>query len=139
MSGTIYGQPAVSKAHHALFPSRTRETWLVAPRDRAAEQPNTGVAQPDRSEVGHLWDRIVAKRRCPYMQITDDEYGLRYERLLSIYHPAVAAVMAHTVTAGPGTTKRRGSPRREGTAPAVRLDRSHPIGGHPNTGVSGVA
>jgi hypothetical protein len=113
--------------------------WLIAPRNRAAEQPSTGIAQPDRAEVGHLRNRITAKRRYHWLELGDDAYARRYARLSTLWHPAIAAIMAHDVASGPGATKRRGSPRREGTAPAVRLDRSHPIGGHPNTEVSGVA
>jgi hypothetical protein len=58
---------------------------------------------PDRQ----VWDKVLAKRRYEWKPLDDAVYTTRYHTLCFHYHPAVAAVMAHDVAAGPGCIDRR--------------------------------
>lgn len=68
-----------------------------------------GTAQPDRQPLPIAWMRVEAKRRRAWRELDDAEYQARFEDLCVMYHPAVAAVMAHQAAFGPGASKRRGA------------------------------
>lgn len=69
---------------------------------RRQVQPWTGTARPDRQAEPEAWNRVVAKRRYEYKPLDDAVYATRFRTLCFHYHPAVAAVMAHDVSNGPG-------------------------------------
>lgn len=84
--------------------SSIRESWLIAPitaEDRAAVQPWNGRARPDDPDR-QMWNRVVAKRRYEYKPLDDAVYHARFRTLCFRWHPAVAAILAHDVSNGPG-------------------------------------
>jgi hypothetical protein len=55
----------------------------------------------------------VTARRCHrYEPLDDATYAGRFESLCLLYHPAVAAVMAHDVTLGPSALAVAGGVRQ---------------------------
>jgi hypothetical protein len=102
-SGYGHNKGNQHRSHRHVF-ATVRPSWLITPTNRRNAQPSTGKAQPDRRRVGI---HSEGRRNCLWVELDDDSYTQRFETLCFVYHPAVAAVMAHDATAGPGASRRR--------------------------------
>lgn len=120
---TSRGQRPSDRRRTALMRSSQRESWLITRVDTQAKV--RGIAQPDRREDNAHWNRVVAKRRYEYKPLDDAVYTARFQTLCYRYHPAVAAVLAHDVSNGPGCyntrSGRAAKPQRDAGPDQVEL------------------